>query len=80
MAFRVCWRAPNALGFALACFRRAIRAHRRLARLAPSFFDSAVTERERRDQEASCRWLDSCSLALTKSYGVGSRSQQDDDV
>ena len=64
------WRAPNPLSLAIACFRRAIRAHRRLARLAPSFFDSAVIERERRQQESRRRWLDSGRLALNKVYGT----------
>jgi hypothetical protein len=66
---RVRWRVPDPLGFALACFRRAISAHGRLARLAPSFFDSAVIERERRQQEARRRWLDQAELALSKVYG-----------
>ncbi len=48
-AFRVRWRAPDTLGTALASYRRAVAAHRRLARLAPRFFDSAVVDRERRD-------------------------------
>jgi hypothetical protein len=69
MPVRVRWRAPNPLGFALACFRRAIRAHRRLARLAPSFFDSAVIERNRRQQESRRRWLEEAELALRKVYG-----------
>jgi hypothetical protein len=64
------WHAPNTLDTALACFRRAIRAHRRLARLAPSFFDSTVVERERREQEVRRRWLDQCQLALHKVYGT----------
>jgi hypothetical protein len=68
-AVRVRWRVPDPLGFALACFRRAIRAHRRLARLAPSFFDSAVIERQRRQREARRRWLDQAELALRKIYG-----------
>jgi hypothetical protein len=69
-AVRVRWRVPDPLGFALACFRRAIRVHRRLARLAPSFFDSAVIESERRQQEARRRWLDSGRLARNKVYGT----------
>ncbi len=69
-ATRVRWRAPDDLGLALACFRRAIRAHRRLARLAPRFFDSALLERERRDFEARCRWMDSWKPAFLKVYGT----------
>ena len=52
-AVRVRWRAPDDLGHALVAFRRALWAHRRLARLAPSFFDSVVVERERREREAA---------------------------
>lgn len=66
---RTRWRAPDDLGTALTCFRRAICAHRRLARLAPRFFDSALIERERREQ-ARRRWLDSCHAALLKVYGA----------
>lgn len=69
-AIRTRWRAPDDLGAALTCFRRAIRAHRRLARLAPRFFDFALLERERREQEARRHWLDSCHAALLKIYGT----------
>jgi len=58
------------LGTALAFYRRAIAAHRRLARLAPRFFDSAVVDRERRDQEARRRWMDSWKPAFIKVYGA----------
>jgi len=64
------WRAPDDLGAALASYRRALAAHRRLARLAPAFFDSAVIERERRDHEARRRWLDSWNPAFIKVYGA----------
>ncbi len=68
-ALRLRWRAPDDLGTALAFYRRAIAAHRRLARLAPGFFDSAV-DRERRDQEARRRWMDSWKPAFIKVYGA----------
>jgi len=58
------------LGTALAFYRRAIAAHRRLARLAPRFFDSAVVDRERREQEARRRWIDSWKAAFIKIYGA----------
>ena len=61
--------APDHLGAALAAFGRAVRAHRRLARLAPRFFDSAVVERERRESEARRRWSAECEAALAKIYG-----------
>ena len=69
-ATRVRWRAPDDLGTALTCFRRAICAHRRLAHLAPRFFDSALVEQERREQEARRRWLDASHAALLKVYGA----------
>ncbi len=69
-AVRLRWRAPDDLGTALAFYRRAIATHRRLARLAPRFFDSAVVDRERRDQEARRRWIDSWKPAFIKVYGA----------
>ncbi len=69
-AVRVRWRAPDTLGTALACYRRAIIAHRRLARLAPRFFDSAVVDRERREDEARRRRRDAVKAALMKVYGA----------
>jgi hypothetical protein len=68
-ATRVRWRAPDDLGTALTCFRRAISAHRRLARLAPRFFDSAQLNRERREQEARRQWSELSNAALLKVYG-----------
>jgi len=69
-ALRVRWRAPDDLRTALAFYRRAISAHRRLARLAPCFFDSAVVDRQRRDQEARRRWMDLWKPAFIKVYGT----------
>jgi hypothetical protein len=69
-AIRTRWRAPNDLATALACFRRAIRAHRCLARLSPSHFNSAVVERERREREARRRWDEACNQAIAKVYGT----------
>jgi hypothetical protein len=69
-AIRTRWRAPDDLGTALTCFRRAICTHRRLVRLAPSFFDSALIESERREQEARRHWLDAAAAALRKVYGA----------
>src|SRR5689334_23130654 len=68
-AVRTRWRAPDDLGDALAAFRRAIRAHQRLARLAPSFFDSAVIERDRREREARRHWMNLWEPALARVYG-----------
>jgi hypothetical protein len=66
---RVRWRAPDDLGIAIACYRRAITAHHRLARLAPDFFDSTVIERTRRQHEARRRWMDLWEPAFIKVYG-----------
>ena len=68
-AVRTRWRAPDDLGIALTCFRQAVRAQRHLARLAPRFFDSALLERERREQEARRHWNDACNAAFLKIYG-----------
>ena len=68
-AVRTRWRVPDDLGLALASYGRAIRAHRRLARLAPRFFDSVVIERERREHEARRRWMASWEPALARAYG-----------
>lgn len=67
---RVRWRGPDCLGEALAAFRRAIRAHGRLARLAPSFFDAAVVDRERENRLAQQRWLEMWEPCLARAYGV----------
>ena len=44
-------RGPDELSQALTAFRRVIRLQRELARLAPSFFDEAVRQRERENRE-----------------------------
>ena len=54
---------------ALTSFRRAIRAHRKLARLAPEFFDSITIERKRRENEAQRSWMALWEPALNKVYG-----------
>jgi hypothetical protein len=52
-----CRRGPDDFTQALSAFRRALRTHRRLARLAPSFFDPAVVERERENRAEQRRWM-----------------------
>jgi hypothetical protein len=66
---RTRWRAPDDLGFALTAFRRAIRAHRRLARLAPHEFDEAVVHRDLQEQERRRRRRARIEAALEKAYG-----------
>ena len=69
-AVRICWRAPDDLGAALTAYRHAIRAYRRLAKLAPRFFDSVVVERERRWRENRRQWMDQWAPVIAKAYGV----------
>lgn len=64
-----CRRRPNDLSQALTAFRRAIRCHRRLAKLAPSFFDSAVVDREARERDERRRWMESWEPIFDKVYG-----------
>ena len=70
LPLRTLARAPDDLGAALVAFGRALRAHRRLARLAPQFFDSAVVDRERRQCEAQRRWRAEWEPVLAKVYGT----------
>ena len=63
-------RGPDDFAQALTAFRRAIRAHRRLARLAPSFFDAAVVARERENRAEQRRWMALWEPILAKVYGV----------
>jgi len=53
----------------LTAFTRAIRCHRRFARLAPRFFDSAVVDREARDRQERQSWMAMWEPVLTKVYG-----------
>jgi hypothetical protein len=62
-------RGPNYLTRAIGAFRRALRAHRRLARLAPRLFDAAVVERERRQREERRRHMAIWEPVLRKAYG-----------
>ena len=66
---RVRWRGPDLLGKALTAYRRAILAYRKLARLAPHHFNSAVVDRERRAREERRRWMATWEPALEKAYG-----------
>ena len=60
---------PSDLSQALTAFSRAIRCQRRLARLAPRFFDSALVDREARDREERQSWMAMWEPVLTKVYG-----------
>jgi hypothetical protein len=69
-------RGPDDLSQALVAFARAIRCHRRLAKLAPSFFDSAVVDREARERDERRRWMESWQPLLDKVYGPTSAPEQ----
>jgi len=72
-------RGPDDLSQALTAFGRAIRAHRRLARLAPSFFDSAVRDREAENRAERRRWMATWEPYIAKAYGVEPRPPATDD-
>jgi len=63
-------RAPNYLGQALAAFGRAVRAHRRLIKLAPERFDVAVRDRLARERAAEDQRLNQWAAEIAKVYGV----------
>lgn len=60
---------PDPLTQALGAFRRAIRAYRRLAKLAPSRYDPAVVDREAQQREEQRQWIASWEPAMEKVYG-----------
>lgn len=72
-------RGPDDLLQALTAFGRALRAHRRLARLAPSFFDSAVRDREAFNRAERRRWMATWEPYIAKAYGVEPRPPATDD-
>jgi hypothetical protein len=57
------------LSQALTAFTRAIRAHRRLARLAPEFFDSTEVDRLARQRKEDAEWRAIWEPALNRVYG-----------
>ena len=66
-------RGPDDLSQALAAFGRALRVQRRLARLAPSFFDSAVMQREVENRAERSRWMATWEPYIAKAYGIKPR-------
>ena len=66
---RTRWRAPDDLADAIAAFRRVVRLQRELAKLAPSFFDAAVVQRERENRDAQRQWMAAWEPCLEKVYG-----------
>ena len=63
-------RGPDDLSQAITALGRGLRAYRRLVRLAPSFFDSAVRNREAENREAVRRWMATWEPYIAKAYGV----------
>lgn len=61
---------PNYLLRALNAFSRAIRAQRRLMKLAPRFFDSAVVNRETLARHAELQYRREWEPLLNKAYGL----------
>jgi len=78
-ALRVRRRGPDDLSQALSAFGRAIRAHRQLARLAPSFFDSAVRDREAENRAELRRWMATWEPYIARAYGVKECPPRKDD-
>jgi hypothetical protein len=62
-------RGPDGLSQALTAFSRAIRAHRRLATLAPHLFDATEINRLEQRRKADAEWRASWEPALEKVYG-----------
>ncbi|HSU54674.1 MAG TPA: hypothetical protein VLT36_11500 [Candidatus Dormibacteraeota bacterium] len=60
---------PDDFSQALTAFSRAIRAHRRLARLAPEFFDSTEMDRLAHHRKDDAEWMAMWEPALNKAYG-----------
>src|SRR5262245_7576986 len=61
---------PDDFSQALTAFRRAIRAHRRLARLSPEFFDSTEIDRLAHRRKADAEWMALWEPALNSVYGL----------
>lgn len=59
----------NHLGQALGAFTRAVRAHRKLIKLAPQFFDAAVARRKAADRAEREALHAEAIVALEKVYG-----------
>ncbi|MDB6058909.1 MAG: hypothetical protein JWO95_2753 [Verrucomicrobiales bacterium] len=62
-------RGPNDLSLALTAYNRAIRAHRRLARLAPEIFDATEVARLAHRRKQDAEWQALWEPVLTEVYG-----------
>lgn len=63
-------RGPDELSQALTAFGRAIRCHRRLAKLAPRFFDPVTVEQERLHHAERQAWMAQWLPTLNRVYGL----------
>src|SRR3954468_11481229 len=61
---------PDDFSRALTAFTHAIRAHRRLARLAPELFDATEIDRLAHRRKADAEWIASGEPALNQVYGT----------
>ncbi len=73
-SYRPCLRparrsGPDDITQALTALNRVIRCHRRLARLAPEFFDATARDRAARARAEQRRWMAIWEPALRKAYG-----------
>jgi hypothetical protein len=60
---------PDELSQALTAFFRAVRCHRRLAKLAPRFFDAAIVDQEAFHRAERRCWMETWRPALNRAYG-----------
>ena len=67
---------PNYLSAALSAFGRAIRAHRRLMKLAPDRFDYGIVRQNRLAAEKEEKRLAEIEAMVRKAYGVGPPSAE----
>ena len=67
---------PDDLAQALTAFRRAITAHRKLARLAPELFDSTEVNRLVRRRQADAEWMALWEPAFEQVYGPSPAGQR----
>lgn len=64
----------------IAALGKAVRAHRHLARLAPSFFDAAVVDRERENRAETHKWMAMWAPIIACAYGVPPEPPKLDDA
>jgi hypothetical protein len=60
---------PRYLAETIRCYKRALRARRRLMKLAPRLFDPALVVHEQRQHELDLKWQAESKAAIEKVYG-----------